>query len=71
MNVLWCPPEWRGWGGTYWLKPIGFYRGRIGGKATLDICIGFVWSGFWVIELGGVKDDETCVNATEKREDSR
>ena len=53
-RVVWCAPQ-RERKSAWWylLVPVNAYRGRIGGKATLDICLGFVWSGHATIRLGG------------------
>jgi len=57
-RIYWCTPDRdREFAWWYLLVPLAFNRGRSGGRATLTICVGFVWSGFLVIHLGDHRRD--------------
>jgi len=51
---MWCPPdrerEFVWW---YRLVPVSAVRGRSGGRASLTVYVGFVWSGYFAIHFGG------------------
>lgn len=48
IHILWCAPRRPdSWGG--WLLPFEFGWSRLNGRRTLDVCVGFVWSGFIVV----------------------
>lgn len=56
-RLMWCAPEWRvrrGW--YYWLVFFNIYGGRVGGKRQWDVCIGFIWTGYVVVTIGGVRE---------------
>jgi len=55
MNAYWCRPDRRD--GKFWwyylLVPLDIQRGRSNGKRTWHICVGFLWSGFIVVNFDG------------------